>query len=98
MTNLRFCSASVAAIAAAALSIASARAADMETLTLVERATTDAVIGDRRRQATASGDHPDVRQRDLSTRATPTKVGTDNRLVRSHGGRRAQVLGMLLDG
>jgi hypothetical protein len=75
MTNRKFSSASVTAIAVAALSVASAQAADMETLTLVERATTDAVI-----DTGAAGDSSG----DLLTFANDfdkdnaTKVGSDS--------------------
>jgi hypothetical protein len=76
MTNRKFSSASVTAIAVAALSVASAQAADMETLTLVERATTDAVI-DTGAAGDSSGDLLTFAN-EIFDKDNATKVGSDS--------------------
>jgi hypothetical protein len=76
MTSRKFTSASVAAIAAVALSIASAQAADMETLTLVEHATTDAVV-DTGAAGDSSGDLLTFAN-EIFDKDNAAKVGSDS--------------------
>lgn len=76
MTISRFFSASAAAIVAAGLSIASVQAADMETLALVERATTDAVI-DTGAAGDSSGDLLTFAN-EIFDKDNAAKVGSDS--------------------
>jgi hypothetical protein len=76
MINIKFTSISAAAIIAATLSINGVRAADMETLTLVERATTDAVI-DTGAAGDSSGDLLTFAN-EIFDKDNAAKVGSDS--------------------